>query len=176
MRFLCFIIALLGSASASGFQMVVNGPNPKALDDFKVVNIQVIAGCIKNITGNLQLYWFVEPLWKAVNQGKSSIMYCVLSSITTDSGSYLKEPSCVWHVFTYIVFVFMLYLLYLCVCLIFYFFNIVLTGQVVRFWDWGTAPHHSSGSALWYIWHCSGELLYPTIHRDFYYYYYYYYC
>ena len=33
--------ALLGSASANGFQMVVNGPAPKAMEDFKVVNIYV---------------------------------------------------------------------------------------------------------------------------------------
>ena len=33
--------ALLGSASANGFQMVVNGASPKAMEDFKVVNIQV---------------------------------------------------------------------------------------------------------------------------------------
>jgi len=33
--------ALMSSASANGFQMVVAGPQAKALNDFQVVNIQV---------------------------------------------------------------------------------------------------------------------------------------
>ncbi len=34
------VTALLSSASANGFQMVVNGQQSKALNDFQVVNIQ----------------------------------------------------------------------------------------------------------------------------------------
>ena len=36
----CFVPALLSSATANGFQMVVSGAQSKALPDFQITNIQ----------------------------------------------------------------------------------------------------------------------------------------
>ena len=43
--------ALLGSASANGFQMVVTGSQAKSLNDFQVVNLQV-----NNVNWNITVH------------------------------------------------------------------------------------------------------------------------
>ena len=40
--FLVFFSALLGAATANGFQMYVNGPQAKSMPDFQIVTLQVI--------------------------------------------------------------------------------------------------------------------------------------
>jgi len=36
-----YVVAMMGSVLSNGFQLIVSGSQPKALNDFQIVNLQV---------------------------------------------------------------------------------------------------------------------------------------
>ena len=68
---MCAVAAMMSSVLTNGFQFIVSGSQPKALNDFQIVNLQVISAllfCLIDIVSRLLIPWVS---WELCNEDTS---------------------------------------------------------------------------------------------------------